>query len=60
MLQIEEVSGVENSKMTILSEEYTKIVVMDKETGKEIAVITNDLITTANDNIVVKLTPKYN
>ena len=53
-------SGVENSKITILSEEYTKIVVMDKETGKEIAVITNDLITTANDNIVVKLTPKYN
>lgn len=51
---------MKKENMTILSEEYTKIVVMDKETGKEIAVITNDLITTADDNIVVKLTPKYN
>lgn len=45
--------------MTILSNEYIKITVFDLETGKEIAVITNDLITTARDSIVVKLTPSY-
>lgn len=45
--------------MNILSEDYTKVVVLDESTGKEIAVIANELITTAADNIVVKLTPKY-
>ena len=45
--------------MSILSNEITKIVVMDKDTGEEIAVVTEDEITTAGDNIVVKLTPNY-
>lgn len=31
--------------------------VMNMLTGKEIAVVTNDMITTASDNIVVKLQP---
>lgn len=44
----------------VLSDDYTKLAVVDLSTGKEIAVITNELITTASDNIVVKLTPKYN
>lgn len=45
--------------MRILSGDYTKITVFDTKTGKEIAVITNELITTARDSIVVKLTPSY-
>lgn len=45
--------------MPILSEDYTKMVVLDTKTGKEIAVITNEVITTAQDSIVVKLTPRY-
>lgn len=45
--------------MSILSEEYTQVTVLDTETGKEIAVITNDLITTARDSIVIKLKPSY-
>lgn len=49
-----------NELSKVLSEEYTKIVIIDLETGKEIAVITNDLITTAETNIAVKLTPNYN
>ncbi len=40
-----------------LSSECKKLTVMDVLTGKEIAVVTNDMITTANDNIVVKLQP---
>lgn len=43
----------------ILSEDVKKLVVLDTATGEEIAVITNDLITTARDTIVVKLTPNY-
>ena len=45
--------------MGILSDSITKLVVMDVNTGKEIAVVTNKEITTAGDNIVVKLTPEY-
>lgn len=43
----------------ILSADYTKLTVLDMSTGKEIAVITNDLITTAAADIVIKLTPSY-
>lgn len=42
----------------ILSGEYTKIVVQNTVTGDEAAVITNDMITTA-DNFIVRMTPKY-
>lgn len=40
---------------TILSSDYDKLVVCDLKTGKEIAVITNELITIATPDIVVKL-----
>ena len=43
--------------LNVLSDGYIKLVVYDRETEKEIAVVTNELITTAADNIVVKLTP---
>lgn len=43
----------------VLSDSYTKLVVMNYETGEELAVITNELITTASAEIVVKLTPNY-
>lgn len=43
----------------ILSKAYSKITVLDTETGEELAVITHDLITTAESSIVVKLTPSY-
>lgn len=33
------------------------IVVVNRKTGEEIAVITNDMITTASDEIVVKIKP---
>ena len=42
-----------------LSNEFTKLVVMNQKTGEEIAVITNDMIDTADDDIVVRLTPSY-
>lgn len=47
----------EVSILNVLSDGYIKLVVYDRETEKEIAVVTNELITTAADNIVVKLTP---
>lgn len=47
-------------RMNILSDGYSRLIVLDTKTGKEIAVITNDLITTADYNIVVKLTPTKN
>lgn len=43
----------------VLSEDYDKLEVIDKKTGEKIAVITHELITTANEDVVVKLTPKY-
>lgn len=42
----------------ILSEPYEKLVVYDTQTEKEIAVITNELVNTAAENIVVRLIPK--
>lgn len=42
----------------ILSAQYSKLTVLDLEQGEEVAVITNDSITTAGDHIVVKLTPR--
>lgn len=45
--------------MNVLDKDYTKLIVIDTGTGEEIAVVTNDLITTANSAIVVKLTPRY-
>ena len=42
----------------ILSAKYSKLTVLDLEQGEEVAVITNDSITTAGDHIVVKLTPR--
>lgn len=44
----------------VLSEDYSKLTVINKETGEEIAVITHEQITTASEKIIVKLTPKYN
>lgn len=43
----------------LLDDSVTKITVLDLDTGEEIAVITNELVTTANDRIVVKVTPYY-
>lgn len=41
----------------ILSSEYDRLVVENSETGEEIAVITQDEVTTADDKIVVRLKP---
>lgn len=41
----------------ILAPGIEKLTIFDTETQKEIAVITNELITTAADNIVVKIKP---
>lgn len=49
----------EGEGMKYLSDDYTKLVVLDTDTGKEIAAVTNEEITTAGENIVVKLTPTY-
>jgi hypothetical protein len=48
--------------MKILSDEYSMLTVLNKETGEKIAVITNGdtPIKTASENIVVKLTPSKN
>lgn len=45
--------------MEVMGNEYTKLVVLDLITNKEIAVVTDREITTANPEIVVKLTPAY-
>ncbi len=53
-----EVNGMEKTNNQFpLSTECKKLTVIDVSTSKEIAVVTNDLITTASDNIVVKLKP---
>lgn len=44
-------------KTDILSRSIQKIIVMERDAEKEMAVITNEEIITANSNIVVKLTP---
>lgn len=41
----------------ILSNEYDRLVVENSETGEEIAVITRNEVTTADDKIVVRLKP---
>ena len=46
------------SSNNILSEKYEKLIVFDEKSQKEIAVVTADMVTTANENIVVKLLPK--
>lgn len=45
--------------MKVMGNEYAKLVVLDLSTNKEIAVVTDGEITTANPEIVVKLTPVY-
>ena len=45
--------------MDILSRDITKLTVINVRTGEEIAVVTNDEITTAGTEIVVKLTSNY-
>lgn len=49
---------MDDKKFNILSDEYTRLVVFSVETGEEIAVITSEEITTA-DNYAVKLRPRY-
>lgn len=44
----------------ILNEKWDKLVVFDERSKKEIAVITQDNVTTADDAIVVKLSPSRN
>ena len=49
---------MENEKVKdneLLSEDVKKIVVYDEHNKKEVAVITKELITTASENIVVKV-----
>lgn len=41
----------------ILSDKFDRLVVYDEESKKEIAVITKKLVTTADDNITIKLKP---
>lgn len=43
----------------ILSDDWTKLTVIDRDTGEELATITSDEVHTSRDSIVVKLTPKY-
>ena len=43
----------------ILAPEISKVIVYDLKQKKEIAVITHDLVTTAESQIVVKVTPVY-
>lgn len=42
----------------ILSSAYERLTVTELDTGKEIAVVTADTVTTAADNIVVRLLPR--
>jgi len=44
----------------ILNPSLTRIAIIDTASGEEIAVITNEEITTASDEIVVVLTPEHN
>lgn len=45
--------------MKIMQGKYTRLAIIQVSTGKEIAVVTDDEITTANPDIIVKLTPSY-
>lgn len=51
--------GWENGGNGFLSGRITKLTVLDLITGEEVAAVTNDLITTAGDDIVVRITPAY-
>ena len=51
-------SAAEKKAADILTGLYEKIVVFDTETQEEIAVITAEAITTARDNVAVRLTPR--
>lgn len=51
--------GWERVETYCLLKGVSKLTVFALDTGKEIAVVTSELITTAGDNIVVKLTPEY-
>ena len=42
-------------KKNLLADDVTKIVIYDEKNKKEIAVITEEAVTTANDTIVVKV-----
>ena len=44
----------------VLNNQFTKLVVRNEKTGEIIASVTDELITTASDDIVVILTPCYN
>ena len=46
-------------QISYLSNQFTRLAVVDTESEIEIAVVTNNMITTAKDNIVVKFTPSY-
>ena len=46
-----------NNKKKLLADQIRKIVVIDTDINQEIAVVTNKEITTAGNNIVVKLEP---
>lgn len=45
--------------MKIMGNEYTKLVVMNLKTKEELAVVTDEEITTASQDLAVKLTPTY-
>ena len=44
----------------VLSEDFSKLSVINKKTGEEIVVVTHDSITITDKKIIVRLTPKYN
>ena len=58
-INVAEIRRMKEGAMEIMGNEYTKLVVLDLITNKEIAVVTDREITTANPEIVVKLTPAY-
>lgn len=43
--------------MGILSNKYSKLVVLDTKTNTPLAIITDEIAETASDDIVIKLTP---
>lgn len=49
--------GTQGSDTIALNDKWKKLVVFDMRTDEEIAVFTRDCITTADDAIVIRLTP---
>lgn len=49
---------MEKQTNSVLSSDYEKLTVVDIETGEELAVVTDELITTADDRLAVKLVPR--